>query len=118
MKLLPLGLEAKRLWVACCNRHRSALLDLDDDLQSAAAKLEAYAARLPDMLSDSSEALRATGTCDAAAIAEPAERGANVGSSRGSSWPPRCDKVRQVVANWRADGNRGRLGATLEFGAT
>jgi len=37
--------EAKTVWIEYYNRHRSDLVDLDDDLAAAWSKLEAYAAR-------------------------------------------------------------------------
>ncbi len=42
---LDLTPEAKTLWVKYFNRHRSELVDLDDDLAAAWSKLEAYTAR-------------------------------------------------------------------------
>ena len=42
---IPLGNDAKRLWVEYFNRHRAEQADLEDDLAAAWSKLEAYTAR-------------------------------------------------------------------------
>jgi hypothetical protein len=43
---MPLTREAKRIWVAYCNRRGAEQVELDDDLAAAWSKLVSYAARL------------------------------------------------------------------------